>query len=48
MADVIYLAVIIAFFAFAALVVKACEKIIGPDELAAIPAPIDEPERFAA
>jgi hypothetical protein len=48
MADVISLAVIVAFFAFAALVVKACERIIGPDEVSAVPARVDEPERFAA
>jgi len=48
MADVIFLAVIVAFFAFAALVVKACEHIVGPDELAAAPASVDDPERFAA
>ena len=41
MADVIYLLVVVAFFALAALFVKACEAIIGPDELAA-PARVDE------
>lgn len=40
MADVVYLLVIAAFFALAALFVKACEAIIGPDELAA-PAVVD-------
>jgi hypothetical protein len=34
MADLIYVAVIIAFFAFAALFVVACDRIIGPDEAA--------------
>jgi hypothetical protein len=43
MADVIYLLVIAAFFALAALFVKACEAIIGPDERA-VPAGVDEPE----
>ncbi len=37
MADVIYLAVVAAFFALAALFVKACDAIIGPDE-ASVPA----------
>jgi hypothetical protein len=35
MADVVYLLVFIAFFALAALFVRACEAIIGPDEQAA-------------
>jgi hypothetical protein len=49
MADVIYLLVVAAFFALAALFVKACEIIIGPDE-AAVPAAADEtePEAMAA
>jgi|1186.fasta_scaffold701665_1 hypothetical protein len=38
MADVVFVAVILAFFALAALLVRACERIIGPDELAAVPA----------
>ena len=43
MADVMYLSIIVAFFAFAAVFVKACEAIIGPDELA-VPAGADETE----
>jgi hypothetical protein len=35
MADVVYLLVFIAFFVLAALFVRACEAIIGPDERAA-------------
>jgi hypothetical protein len=31
MLDVIFLGVIVAFFAVAVLFVKACERIIGPD-----------------
>jgi hypothetical protein len=31
MTDVIFLAVLIAFFALAVVFVKACERIIGPD-----------------
>ena len=34
MADVVYLLVIVSFFALAAVFVKACEAIIGPDEQA--------------
>jgi hypothetical protein len=49
MADVIYLLLIAAFFAIATAFVKACEAIIGPDELAA-PATVEttEPETRAA
>ena len=32
MADVIYVAVIVAFFALAALFVVACDRIIGADD----------------
>ena len=46
MADLIYIAVIIAFFALAALFVVACDRIIGADESADTgtrePAPLDE------
>jgi hypothetical protein len=31
MADVLMLAILVAFFALAILFVRACEKIIGPD-----------------
>jgi hypothetical protein len=34
LADLVYVAVIIAFFALAAVLVAACDRIIGPDELA--------------
>jgi len=37
MNDVSYVAIIIAFFALAALFVKACDRIIGPDELSQAP-----------
>jgi hypothetical protein len=47
MGDVIYLSIIVAFFAFAALVVKACERIIGPDELLT-PVVADDAEQVAA
>ena len=48
MADIVYLGVIVGFFVFATAVVKACERIIGPDELTAIPVLAEDPERFAA
>ncbi len=35
MADLIYIAVMIGFFALAVLFVVACDHIVGPDELAA-------------
>ena len=49
MADLVYLLITVGFFALAALFVKACEAIIGPDELA-VPAAIEEtePEPLAA
>jgi hypothetical protein len=48
-ADVLYLLLVAAFFALAGAFVKACEAIIGPDELAA-PSRVDEtePESLAA
>ncbi len=32
MADLLFVAVIIAFFALCLLLVKACDRIIGPDD----------------
>jgi hypothetical protein len=53
--DVVYVAIMIAFFALAALFVIACDKIIGSDEEAlalgeteVAPAPTTEPESLAA
>ncbi len=37
MADVIFLIVIVAFFGLMVLLVKACERIIGSDEIASSP-----------
>lgn len=52
MADLIYIAVIIAFFALAALFVVACDRIIGADDSAVTgtraPAPEPEPLEEAA
>ena len=31
MTDVLFLAILVAFFAVAVLFVKACERIVGPD-----------------
>ena len=48
MADLIYVAMLIAFFGVAALFVVACDKIIGPDDVALreglTGAPSPEPE----
>jgi hypothetical protein len=45
-ADLVYVAVLIAFFTLAALFVVACDRIIGVDESAATgtrePAPLEE------
>jgi hypothetical protein len=35
MADVIFLAIMVAFFALAVLFVRGCERVIGPDVEAA-------------
>jgi len=49
MADLVYLLIMVSFFAVAALFVRACEAIIGPDEFA-VRAGVDEsePEPLAA
>ena len=47
MADVVYLLLFAAFFALAGAFVKACEAILGPDELAS-PVRVDEQEPMAA
>jgi len=50
--DVVFVTIMIAFFALAALFVVACDKIIGPDDEALAlgdeEAPAPEPERLAA
>jgi hypothetical protein len=54
MADLIYVAVLFAFFGIAALFVVACDKIIGPDDVAlreglsTTPEPEAEQRRAAA
>jgi hypothetical protein len=44
MGDVIFVAVIIGLFALAALFVRACEGIIGPEEVTTLPAEAAEDE----
>ena len=56
MADLIYVSMLIAFFAIAGLFVVACDKIIGPDDVALnegltgapAPEPLVEDRRAAA
>jgi hypothetical protein len=47
-ADVLFLALLVAFFALAVAFVHGCERIIGPDVEADVPAETAEPERAAA
>jgi hypothetical protein len=47
MADLIYVAVLISFFALAALFVRACDHIVGPDDEAPTVAPSDDAELLA-
>jgi hypothetical protein len=47
MADLIYVAVLIGFFALAALFVRACDHIVGPDDEAPTVAPSDDAELLA-
>ena len=39
MSDVLYLVLVIGFFALAAVLLRACERIIGDDESAEVPGP---------
>lgn len=48
MTDIIFIAVLVAFFALAAVFVRACEHIIGPDLEAQAPADATGPDRAAA
>ena len=47
MGDVIFVAVIIGLFALAALLVRACEVIIGPEEVTTLPTDGAEDESTA-
>ena len=50
MSDLIFLAIVVAFFAVAVGLMRACESIIGPDEptTATTPAPASEPVEVSA
>ncbi len=48
MSDLIFVAILVAFFALAAVFVRACEHIIGPDLEADVPADVIKPDRAAA
>ena len=47
MNDIAYLAIIVAFFALAALFIKACDRIIGPDEQSDAPRAATSPDDLA-
>jgi hypothetical protein len=44
MADLVFILVIVAFFALAYVFVKACDRIIGSDEVASAEGSATEPE----
>jgi hypothetical protein len=46
--DVLFLAILIAFFAIAVVFVHACDRIIGPDAESDAPTTASEPEQLAA
>ena len=48
MADVLFLAILIVFFALAVVFVHACDRIIGPDLEAEANGTVSESERAAA
>ena len=48
MKDILFLAVLVVFFALAVLFVHGCERIVGPDLEAETPDETAEPERAAA
>lgn len=48
MADVMFLAILVAFFALAVVFVRACERIIGPDLEAETTSAPAEPDQAAA
>jgi hypothetical protein len=48
MADILFLCLIMGFFALALLLVRGCEKLLGDAEPATDVAPEAEPERVAA
>ena len=48
MSDIVFLAILVTFFALAAVFVRACEHIIGPDLEAEAPADASGNDRAAA
>jgi hypothetical protein len=48
MADVVFLAAMVAFFALALVFVRACDRIIGPETDTAGTSQTTEPEQVAA
>ena len=48
MKDILFLAMLVVFFAIAVLFVHGCERIVGPDLEAETPVETAEPERAAA
>lgn len=48
MADVLFLAILVAFFSLAVVFVHACERIIGPDLEAEVPVEATDSESAAA
>ena len=48
MKDILFLAVLVVFFALAVLFVHGCERIVGPDLEAETPDETAEPEQAAA
>jgi hypothetical protein len=47
-ADLLFVAIMVAFFVLAAIFVAACERIIGSDAAYEKPAEVAEPEEAAA
>jgi hypothetical protein len=46
--DLLFLAILVAFFTVAVVFVYACERIVGPDLEADVPVDAAEPDRAAA
>ena len=44
MADIVLVAVIVAFTALCVAYISWCDRIMGPDEAASAPAPVAQPE----
>jgi hypothetical protein len=48
MADLVLVALIVAFTALCVAYIWWCDRIIGPDEPTRAPAPVDQPEAVAS